>query len=70
MDIGSCWCLDGYNGDRWAKNNAMLGVVDKLQKIYSAGSGPVVWGRSLGLDLVNKMGPLKGLLMGAAAGTK
>lgn len=70
MDIGSCWCLDGYNGDRWAKNNAMLGVVDKLQKVYSAGSGPVVWGRSLGLDLVNKMGPLKGLLMGAAAGTK
>lgn len=70
MDIGSCWCLDGYNADRWAKNNAMLGVVDKLQKLYSVGSGPVVWGRSLGLDLVNKMGPLKGALMGAAAGTK
>jgi ubiquinone biosynthesis monooxygenase Coq6 len=69
-DIGSCWCLDGYNSDRWAKNNAMLGVVDKLQKIYSAGSGPVVWGRSLGLGLVDRMGPLKGLLMGAAAGVK
>lgn len=69
-DIGTCWTLDGYNSDRWAKNNAMLGVVDKLQKLYSAGSGPVVWGRSLGLDLVNKLGPLKGALMGAAAGTK
>jgi len=67
MDIGSCWCLDGYNSDRWGKNNAMLGVVDKLQKLYSAGSGPVVWGRSLGLDLVNRLGPLKGMLMGAAS---
>ena len=67
-DIGSCWCLDDYNGERWAKNNAMLGVIDKLHKLYSAGSGPVVWGRSLGLDLVNRLGPLKGALMGAAAG--
>ncbi|KAF7185858.1 Ubiquinone biosynthesis monooxygenase COQ6, mitochondrial [Pseudocercospora fuligena] len=67
MDIGSCWCLDDYNAERWAANNAMLGVVDKLQKLYSVGSGPVVWGRSLGLDLVNKLGPLKGALMGAAS---
>jgi ubiquinone biosynthesis monooxygenase Coq6 len=67
MDIGSNWCLDEYNSDRWAANNAMLGVVDKLQKLYSASSGPVVWGRSLGLDLVNQLGPLKGMLMGAAA---
>lgn len=67
MDIGTCWCLDGYNADRWAANNAMLGVVDKLQKLYSVRSGPVVWGRSLGLDIVNRLGPLKGALMGAAA---
>ncbi|EME79079.1 uncharacterized protein MYCFIDRAFT_34240 [Pseudocercospora fijiensis CIRAD86] len=67
MDIGSCWCLDDYNAERWAANNAMLGVVDKLQKLYSVGSGPVVWGRSLGLDLVNRLGPLKGALMGAAS---
>lgn len=66
MDIGSCWALDEYNSQRWAANNAMLGVVDKLQKLYSASSGPVVWGRSLGLDLVNRLGPLKGALMGAA----
>jgi ubiquinone biosynthesis monooxygenase Coq6 len=68
MDIGSCWCLDGYNAERWAANNAMLGVVDKLQKLYGVGSGPVVWGRSLGLDLVDKLGPVKGMLMGAASG--
>ena len=69
MDVGSCWCLDGYNADRWGKNNAMLGMVDKLHKLYSARSGPVVWGRSLGLDLVDRLGPIKGALMGVAAGS-
>lgn len=68
MDIGTNWCLDGYQSERWAANNAMLGTVDKLHKLYSAGSGPVVWGRSLGLEVVERLGPLKGFLMGAAAG--
>lgn len=68
MDIGTNWCLDGYQSERWAANNAMLGTVDKLHKLYSAGSGPVVWGRSLGLEVVDRLGPLKGFLMGAAAG--
>ena len=68
MDIGSSWCLERYNGERWAANNAMIGVVDKLKKVYSAGSGPVVWGRSLGLEVINRLGPLKGAFMGAAAG--
>jgi ubiquinone biosynthesis monooxygenase Coq6 len=66
MDIGSSWCLDGYNSDRWAANNAVMGVCDKLQKIYSVGSGPVVWGRSLGLGLVDKLGWAKGTIMSAA----
>lgn len=68
MDIGSSWCLDGYNGERWAANNAMIGVVDKLKKVYSASSGPVVWGRSLGLDVIDRLGSVKGAFMGAAAG--
>ena len=70
MDIGSSWCLESYDSDRWAKNNAVLGVCDKLQKLYSAQSGPVVWARSLGLDLVNNLGPLKGALTSIAGGTR
>jgi ubiquinone biosynthesis monooxygenase Coq6 len=46
-----------------------LGAVDKLHKLYSAGSGPVVWARSLGLDAVDKMGFLKKFFMRQAAGT-
>ncbi|KAK1085931.1 putative ubiquinone biosynthesis monooxygenase [Friedmanniomyces endolithicus] len=70
MDVGSCWTLDGYNSDRWAKNNAVIGVVDKLSKIYGVGSGPVVWGRSAGVEVLERLGTLKGWMMGAAAGVK
>ncbi|KAK0345608.1 putative ubiquinone biosynthesis monooxygenase [Friedmanniomyces endolithicus] len=70
MDVGSCWTLDGYNSDRWAKNNAVIGVVDKLSKIYGFGSGPVVWGRSAGVEVLERLGTLKGWMMGAAAGVK
>lgn len=69
-DIGSSWSLDRYNAAQWGKNSAMIGAVDKLHKLYSAGSGPVVWARSLGLDLVNKADWIKGAFMRAAAGAK
>lgn len=68
MDIGSCWCLDDYNADRWSKNNAVMGVCDKLQKLYSVSSGPIVWGRSFGLSAVERLSAVKGMVMSAAAG--
>lgn len=68
MDLGSEWCLEGYNSARWGQNSAVLGVCDKLQKVYSVGSGPVVWGRSVGVNILERMGMVKGWLMGAAGG--
>lgn len=67
-DIGSSWALDAYNAEQWAKNNAMLGTVDKLHKLYSAGSGPVVWARSLGLEAVDKIPFVKSFFMKQATG--
>lgn len=67
-DIGSNWALDPYNAEQWAKNNAMLGTVDKLHKLYSAGSGPVVWARTLGLEAVDRIPFLKGFFMKQATG--
>lgn len=67
-DIGGSWALERYNATQWGKNSAMIGTVDKLHKLYSASSGPVVWARSLGLDAVNKLSFLKGGFMRAAAG--
>ena len=66
MDIGGSFCLERYLDERWAANNAVVGVVDKLNKVYKAESGPVVWGRSAGVELLERLGGVKGLVMGAA----
>jgi ubiquinone biosynthesis monooxygenase Coq6 len=68
QDIGSQISLEEYNNERYAANNAMLGVCDKLHKLYSVDSGPIVPLRSFGLSAVDKLGFLKGFLMNRAAG--
>lgn len=68
-DIGVEMSLEAYNAERYAKNHVLMGVVDKLHKLYSVGSGPLVPLRSVGLSAVNALGPLKHFFMGQAAGT-
>jgi ubiquinone biosynthesis monooxygenase Coq6 len=68
LDIGATMSLEAYNAERYAANHVLMGVCDKLHKLYSVGSGPLVPLRSLGLNLVNSLGPLKGFLMDRAAG--
>lgn len=70
QDIGTQMSLEAYNSERWNTNNRLLGVVDKLHKLYSVGSGPLVPLRSWGLSAVNAMGPLKEFLMKQASGTR
>jgi ubiquinone biosynthesis monooxygenase Coq6 len=69
QDIGAQMSLESYNSDRYIKNHVLMGVVDKLQKLYSVGSGPLVPLRSIGLSTVNALGPLKQFFMGQASGT-
>jgi ubiquinone biosynthesis monooxygenase Coq6 len=69
QDIGVHMSLQSYNSDRYAKNHVLLGVVDKLHKLYAVESGPLVPLRSIGLRAVNAMSPLKQFFMGQAAGT-
>lgn len=69
QDIGARMSLESYTADRYAKNHVLLGVVDKLHKLYSVESGPLVPLRSVGLRAVNAMGPMKQFFMGQAAGT-
>ncbi|KAJ4363697.1 putative ubiquinone biosynthesis monooxygenase [Ascochyta clinopodiicola] len=68
QDIGSTLALESYTSERYAENNAMLGVCDKLHRLYSVQSGPIVGLRSLGLRAVDAMGPLKSFFMSRAAG--
>lgn len=67
-DIGDEMYLERYNSEMWMQNNRMLGVTDKLHKLYGVGWGPLVGVRSLGLKMVDQIGPLKGWLMKQAGG--
>lgn len=69
QDIGSLLSLESYNSDRYAANHVLLGVCDKLHKLYSFDSGPLVPLRSIGLKAINAMGPLKSFFMEQASGT-
>ncbi|PWY95152.1 ubiquinone biosynthesis monooxgenase [Aspergillus sclerotioniger CBS 115572] len=69
MDVGDLLTLERYAGDRYATNAKIGGACDVLHKLYNVpGNGPVAWARSLGLDLVDRVSFVKGLLMKGAEG--
>lgn len=68
QDLGTRMSLESYLAERYMTNHLFLGVVDKLHKLYSVESGPIVPLRTLGLNAVNAMGPLKNFFMDQAAG--
>ena len=68
QDIGNQLSLEPYNSSRYLTNHAMLGAVDKLHKLYSVSSGPLVPLRSWGLSAVNSANFLKEFFMRRAAG--
>jgi len=67
---GSTLSLEPYYSDQYFKNNLMIGVVDKLHKLYGTAFLPVVAVRSLGLRAVNAMEGLKSMIMKQAAGER
>jgi ubiquinone biosynthesis monooxygenase Coq6 len=68
QDIGTQLSLESYNAERYAANHVVMGVCDKIHKLYSVGGGPLIPLRSLGLNAVNAMRPVKDFLMKQAAG--
>lgn len=49
----------------------MLSAVDKLHKLYSSTSTPVVWARSVGLEVLNELDTVKAAMMiSAGSGTR
>ena len=69
QDLGTTMSLESYPAERYSANHVVLGVCDKLHKLYSVGSGPLVSLRSMGLNAVNALRPVKDFLMTQAAGS-
>jgi 2-octaprenyl-6-methoxyphenol hydroxylase len=69
LDIGDDMVLERYQ--RWRRLDAVLlaGVTDGLNRLFSNTIGPVRLVRDLGLTAVNRLPPLKRLLMSHAMGT-
>ena len=68
-DVGSRTTLADYPRKRYFTNHMMINATDKLQKLYGTRLGPIVWARSVGLEVVNEWTGLKGGLMRAAGGS-
>jgi 2-octaprenyl-6-methoxyphenol hydroxylase len=69
LDIGDDWVLERYQ--RWRRLDAVLlaGVTDGLNRLFSNTIAPIKLVRDLGLAAVNRMPPVKRLLMQHAMGT-
>ncbi|KAI0060743.1 ubiquinone biosynthesis hydrox [Artomyces pyxidatus] len=67
-DIGSHTALAPYARERYFENHKMMSAVDKLHKLYAATAPPVVWARSVGVEVLNELDALKaGIVMSAGA---
>ena len=55
-----------YARNRYVENHKMLAATDKLHKLYSMTAEPVVWARSVGLEVLNELDTIKAALMMSA----
>ena len=65
--VGSVIALAKYPLERYSANHRMLGVCDKLHKLYSLESAIPVKLRSWGLEAVNEIGALKRFIVQSAS---
>ncbi|KAF8518928.1 ubiquinone biosynthesis hydrox [Hysterangium stoloniferum] len=65
-DIGSYTSLLPYTQDRYFENHKIMSITDKLHKLYRSTLGPVVWSRSIGLEVLNELSLVKGAFMSSA----
>lgn len=68
LDIGSTLVLENYNATAWPNNHMLMGICDKLHKIFSTDFGPLVMLRGIGLKSLNLVDAVKDLMIRAISG--
>lgn len=58
--------LRPYSRARYFENHKLLSATDKLHRLYAATAQPIVWARSVGLEIVNELDTLKAAIMMSA----
>ncbi|KAI0709704.1 ubiquinone biosynthesis hydrox [Cerioporus squamosus] len=62
-DIGSRTALLPYARQRYFENHKIMAACDKLHKLYSLTAEPIVWARSVGVEVLNELDSVKAALM-------
>ncbi|KAL0569788.1 putative ubiquinone biosynthesis monooxygenase [Marasmius crinis-equi] len=62
-EIGSYTALLPYTQERYFENHKVMSACDKLHKLYSTTLPPIVWARSMGLEVINELDSIKAALM-------
>ncbi|KAF9005962.1 hypothetical protein BDQ17DRAFT_1352476 [Cyathus striatus] len=62
-DIGSHTSLIPYAQERYLANHTIMAACDKLHKLYSTDLAPIIWARSVGVEVLNEMDSIKAALM-------
>ncbi|KAI0831854.1 ubiquinone biosynthesis hydrox [Trametes gibbosa] len=62
-DIGSRTALLPYARERYFENHKIMAACDKLHKLYAATAEPVVWARSVGVEVLNELDSVKAAMM-------
>ncbi|CAI5757568.1 unnamed protein product [Candida verbasci] len=68
MDIGSPLVLENYVSNAWPSNHMLLGVCDKLHKIFSTDFYPIVFARGIGMKSINMIDTVKDFMMKQISG--
>lgn len=68
LDIGSPLVLEEYVAEAWPGNHVLMGVCDKLHKLFSTDFGPLVALRGFGLKSLNMFDGVKELMIRAISG--
>lgn len=67
--LGSYTALLPYAQERYFENHKIMSVNDKLHKLYSTTLAPVVWARTVGLEILNEFDSIKAGIMMTAGST-
>ncbi|KAJ3194822.1 hypothetical protein HK101_001824 [Irineochytrium annulatum] len=59
VPLGSIHVLQEYARERYVKNLGMMVAVDAIGRVFRSDFQPLVWARSLGFDLVNRIPQIK-----------
>ncbi|KAF3987460.1 hypothetical protein FT663_03915 [Candidozyma haemuli var. vulneris] len=68
QDIGSKLTLDYYTAKAWPANHMLMGICDKLHKIFSTDFSPIVCLRGFGLKSLNMFGSVKDMMIKSISG--